>query len=86
MHFIFQIRQRLPEEVPVVYDTIREWLDSLGLPDYVDHFEQNEIYCPLGALSLTKHDLQYMGIYMLGHRKKILVKLSKLQKSLLSST
>ncbi|XP_071533372.1 uncharacterized protein [Panulirus ornatus] len=68
-----------PEQIP---ETIEEWLESLALQDYVENFHQNGIYCPLAALGLTKRDLQLMGIYMLGHRKKILLAILGLKEAL----
>ncbi|XP_069175732.1 LOW QUALITY PROTEIN: caskin-2 [Procambarus clarkii] len=69
----------VPDEVP---ETIQEWLEGLGLPDYVENFHQNGLYCPLAALGLTKRDLQLMGVYMLGHRKKILLAIIGLKEAL----
>ncbi|XP_069952856.1 caskin-2 isoform X2 [Cherax quadricarinatus] len=69
----------VPEDVP---ETVQEWLESLGLPDYIENFHQNGIYCPLAALGLTKRDLQLMGVYMLGHRKKILLAIIGLKEAL----
>ncbi|KAG7172245.1 Caskin-1-like 1 [Homarus americanus] len=69
----------IPDDVP---ETIQVWLESLGLPDYVENFHQNGIYCPLAALGLTKRDLQLMGVYMLGHRKKILLAIIGLKEAL----
>ncbi|CAL4250583.1 unnamed protein product, partial [Meganyctiphanes norvegica] len=45
----------IPGTVP---ETSEVWLKSLGLPDYIDHFHQNNIYCPLAAIGLNKRDLQ----------------------------
>ncbi|XP_042883969.1 caskin-1-like isoform X2 [Penaeus japonicus] len=70
----------IPEVVP---ETCQEWLTSLGLQEYVENFHQNGIYCPLAALGLSKRDLQVMGVYMLGHRKKILLAIAGLKEALL---
>ncbi|KAL7647960.1 UNVERIFIED_CONTAM: hypothetical protein RMT77_001576 [Armadillidium vulgare] len=61
------------ESIP---ETVDEWLDSLSLSEYNEHFKVNSIYCPLAAVGLTKRDLQLMGIYLLGHRKKLVLALS----------
>ncbi|XP_063885960.1 uncharacterized protein LOC135114147 isoform X3 [Scylla paramamosain] len=70
---------QVPEEVP---ETVEQWLEGLALTDYVDNFHLNGIYCPLAAINLTKRDLQLMGVYMQGHRKKILLSLAALKESL----
>lgn len=70
---------QIPEEVP---ETVDKWLEELGLTDYVDNFHLNGIYCPLAAINLTKRDLQLMGVYMQGHRKKILLSLAAIKESL----
>lgn len=76
-----QVREGIP--IPTtVPETSEDWLESLGLPDYIDHFHQNNIYCPLAAIGLNKRDLQVMGIYMQGHRKKILLAIQALKESL----
>ncbi|XP_050713117.1 uncharacterized protein LOC126996568 isoform X2 [Eriocheir sinensis] len=70
---------QIPEEVP---ETVDKWLEELGLTDYVDNFHLNGIYCPLAAINLNKRDLQLMGVYMQGHRKKILLSLAAIKESL----
>lgn len=70
---------QVPEEVP---ETVDKWLEDLGLTDYVDNFHLNGIYCPLAAINLNKRDLQLMGVYMQGHRKKILLSLAAIKESL----
>lgn len=70
---------RVPAEVP---ETIEEWLRTLNLEDYTENFHQNGLYCPLAAVGLSKRDLQLMGVYMQGHRKKILLALSGLSQAL----
>lgn len=70
----------IPDAVP---ETCQEWLTALGLQEYVENFHQNGIYCPLAALGLSKRDLQVMGVYMLGHRKKILLAIAGLKEALL---
>ncbi len=52
-------------------DSIQRWLATLGLPQYVADFERNDI--DLSLLSkLTDQDLRDLGVYSLGHRKKLL--------------
>ncbi|XP_045111607.1 uncharacterized protein LOC123504824 isoform X2 [Portunus trituberculatus] len=76
---LMQRPPQVPEEVP---ETVEQWLEGLALTDYVDNFHLNGIYCPLAAINLTKRDLQLMGVYMQGHRKKILLSLAALKESL----
>ncbi|KAG0713893.1 Caskin-1 [Chionoecetes opilio] len=76
---LMQQPPQVPEEVP---ETVEQWLEGLGLTDYVENFHLNGIYCPLAALNLNKRDLQLMGVYMQGHRKKILLSLTALKESL----
>jgi SAM domain (Sterile alpha motif) len=50
---------------------IRNWLESLGLTQYVDAFESSDV--DLDVLpSLNEGDLEKLGV-SLGHRKKMLV-------------
>ena len=56
---------------------IREWLESLGLGQYADSFEGNDIDSEL-LLELTDEDLEKLGIGSLGHRKKLLKAISSL--------
>ncbi|XP_064104826.1 caskin-2-like isoform X2 [Macrobrachium nipponense] len=81
--FEFDLVKRPPPVPDDIPETCEEWLSSMGLEDYIENFHQNGIYCPLAALGLTKRDLQVMGIYMLGHRKKILLAILGLKESLL---
>ena len=56
---------------------IRDWLESLGLTQYVDAFESNDV--DLDVLpSLNEDDLEKLGV-SLGHRKKMLRAVAELQ-------
>ena len=50
---------------------IRQWLESLGLGEYADAFEENAIEPDL-LDDLTDDDLRTLGVEALGHRKRIL--------------
>ena len=56
---------------------VREWLDSLGLGQYADAFERNDVDSEL-LPDLTDEDLEKLGIGSLGHRKKLLKAISSL--------
>jgi class 3 adenylate cyclase/tetratricopeptide (TPR) repeat protein len=51
--------------------TIRQWLDSLGLAQYAEAFEKNDIYLEL-LPELNDEFLQAVGVTSVGHRMKIL--------------
>lgn len=50
---------------------IRKWLDGLGLPQYADAFEENEVTLDLLG-ELDQDLLKEIGIATLGHRLKVL--------------
>src|SRR6266404_4568547 len=51
-------------------DTVRQWLEQLGLPQYAEVFAENDV--DLEALRLlAESDLEKLGV-SLGHRKKVL--------------
>jgi class 3 adenylate cyclase len=59
-------------------DSIKRWLATLGLAQYVAEFERNDI--DPGLLSkLTDQDLRELGIHSLGHRKKLLEAIAELK-------
>jgi len=49
-------------------DTIAAWLSALGLSQYAEEFERNDIGPDL-LQSLTDQDLRDLGVQSLGHRK-----------------
>ncbi|MEK6209757.1 MAG: adenylate/guanylate cyclase domain-containing protein [Pseudomonadota bacterium] len=53
--------------------TIRQWLDRVGLPQYAEAFETNDVD-PDVLPALTEEDLHRLGV-SLGHRKRILLAL-----------
>ena len=50
---------------------LSEWLDRLGLSQYAQAFEENNIEYSL-LPELTENDLKKLGVSSLGHRKKLL--------------
>ncbi len=57
---------------------VRNWLESLGLTQYVDAFESSDV--DLDVLpSLNEGDLEKLGV-SLGHRKKMLKALAELRR------
>jgi class 3 adenylate cyclase len=56
--------------MPQSVSTIPEWLASLGMAEYAEHFAANRI--EIDVLSeLTDQDLEKLGV-LLGHRRRIL--------------
>jgi class 3 adenylate cyclase/predicted ATPase len=66
-----------------VHVTIARWLSRLGLGQYADAFESNDIDLDVLA-SLTEHDLERLGVSM-GHRKRILKAINGEQTDLASA-
>ena len=51
--------------------TIRQWLEQLGFPQYAEAFERNAVDLNI-AKELTQQDLRDLGVEALGHRKLLL--------------
>lgn len=51
---------------------VSQWLKQLRLEQYVETFEENSIEWSQ-VPTLTNDDLKELGVYALGHRKRILV-------------
>src|SRR5215831_4674383 len=62
--------------------TVRDWLASLGLPEYGDRFEENRIDLEI-LPDLTDQDLEKLGV-VLGDRRKLLRAIRKLSAAALS--
>src|SRR5215831_16118119 len=57
---------------------IADWLEKLGLSEYVQRFAENDIdFTILG--DLTDQDLEKIGIASLGHRRKLLRAIANLE-------
>ncbi len=52
-------------------ESIRSWLEKLGLDLYAGDFEENDLDLDLAA-DLTDADLKDLGVASMGHRKKLL--------------
>jgi len=50
---------------------IAEWLEKLGMPEYIQRFTDNDIDFTILS-DLTDQDLEKIGITSLGHRRKLL--------------
>jgi class 3 adenylate cyclase len=61
-------------------DTIEAWLLELGLSQYSDVFQHNDIGPDL-LESLTDQDLRDLGVQSLGHRKKLLKGIAELSRT-----
>lgn len=59
---------------------IEEWLRSLGLPQYVTAFRENNVEAEV-LLRLTAEDLKDIGINSVGHRRKLLEAIAELRES-----
>jgi class 3 adenylate cyclase len=57
---------------------IADWLDQLGMSEYAQRFTENDIdFAILG--DLTDQDLEKIGVASLGHRRKLLRAIAKLE-------
>jgi class 3 adenylate cyclase len=56
---------------------IRQWLGSIGLTQYAESFEQNDIV-PSLLPELNEQDLERLGVTSLGHRKRLLKEIATL--------
>jgi class 3 adenylate cyclase len=57
---------------------IADWLEKLGLAQYVERFSENDIDFAI-LEDLTDHDLEKIGVSSLGHRRKLLRAISDLK-------
>ena len=60
-------------------DDIRAWLSELGLSQYAEAFEPNDVALDL-LQALTDQDLRELGVQSLGHRKKLLKAIAELDR------
>ena len=58
-------------------DSIRAWLSELGLSQYAEAFERNDV-APDLLQALTDQDLRELGVQSLGHRKMLLKAIAEL--------
>ena len=58
-------------------DSIKAWLSELGLSQYAEAFESNDVALDL-LQALTDQDVRELGVQSLGHRKKLLKAISEL--------
>ncbi len=61
-------------------DNVRAWLSELGLPQYADAFEHNDV-APDLLPTLTDQDLRELGVQSLGHRKTLLKAIVELDRA-----
>jgi len=52
-------------------DDVKAWLSKLGLSQYAEAFEHNDV-APSLLPTLTDQDLRELGVHSLGHRKMLL--------------
>ena len=57
---------------------IAEWLEKLGMPEYIQRFTDNDIDFTILS-DLTDQDLEKIGIASLGHRRKLLRAIADLE-------
>ena len=60
-------------------DDVRTWLSKLGLSQYADAFEHNDV-APDLLTTLTDQDLRELGVQSLGHRKMLLKAIGELDR------
>ena len=56
---------------------IADWLEKLGLAQYVQRFVENDINFSI-LPHLTDQDLKELGVASLGHRRQLLLAIAKL--------
>jgi hypothetical protein len=59
--------------------TLREWLQSIKMEEYVKHFTAAGYQRPCELHGIKEDDLKEMGINLVGHRNKILKGIRNLQ-------
>ena len=59
-------------------DNIRAWLSKLGLSQYAEAFEHNDVALDL-LTTLTDQDLRELGVESMGHRKMLLRAIAELK-------
>eukprot|EP00112_Aurelia_sp_Birch-Aquarium-sp1_P012893 Seg2718.1 transcript_id=Seg2718.1/GoldUCD/mRNA.D3Y31 product="Ephrin type-A receptor 5" protein_id=Seg2718.1/GoldUCD/D3Y31 len=52
--------------------TLKEWLDSIKLGQYIENFTNKGIVTPRQILELSGDDLKSLGILAIGHRNKLI--------------
>ncbi len=52
--------------------TLKEWLDSIKMGQYIDNFTNKGLVTPRQILGLTDENLKDIGILAIGHRNKII--------------
>src|SRR5437764_5163542 len=57
---------------------IAEWLEKLGMPEYIQRFTDNDIDFTILS-DLTDQDLEKIGVASLGHRRKLLRAIAALE-------
>ena len=60
--------------------SVRQWLEQLGLPEYSEVFKRNDVDLEL-LRELTDTDLEKVGVHALGHRKKLLKAIAQLNET-----
>jgi SAM domain (Sterile alpha motif) len=56
---------------------LAQWLEELGMSEYSQRFAENDIDFAI-LVELTDQDLEKIGVKSLGHRRKILRAIAKL--------
>ena len=51
--------------------TLKEWLDSINMGQYVENFTKKGFVTPRQILEFTDAKLIEIGIFAIGHRRKI---------------
>ena len=52
--------------------TLKEWLDSINMGQYIETFTNQGLVTPRQILELTNENLKNIGILAIGHRNKII--------------
>ena len=62
---------------------LKEWLDSIGLGQYIENFSNNGLVTPHQILELDDADLKEIGIAATEHRNKIMKSINGAKRQLI---
>ena len=65
--------------------TLKEWLDSIKMSQYLDNFTSKNFVTPRQILEITEDELKDFGVLAVGHRMKIMKSLKATKDQLLEN-
>ena len=66
--------------------TLKEWLDSIKMSQYLANFTSQNLVTPRQILELTENDLKELGVFAVGHRMKIMKSIKATKDQLFNNT